>query len=516
MRMPHCFASLFILVIATTGGSTRADVTLPPFISDHMVLQRESKAPLWGTAAPGEKVTVRFRDQEQKTAADAEGKWRVELKGLKVGGPDDLIIAGKNTIKLTDVLVGDVWVGSGQSNMAGNVGGYAKNDPVLDGMRTTAYPHIRGCRANGAWTVSSPETNAGFSAILFAFAVKLNEDLNVPIGMMLGAVGGTPSGAWVSPEALAADQASQKLIAAYAETYPAALKKFDEVDLPRWKEGAEKAKAAGKEVGRTPAPPAKPGTVGGKEIGYLHAAHIKPFVGYGIRGVLWDQGEGGTQVGGVDQYTMMGALIRGWRNEWNVGEFPFIYVQKPSGGGCAWDNENPVTSQGQPFTLLPEAVPSVREGLYVENHVKIMTYPKVGMAISTDLGPFTHPVNKSGYGSRAATVALGLAYGKPVEYYGPVYDSHTVDGNTVRVKFTHVGKGLAFKHGDKLQGFAVAGDDKVFHWAEAKIDGDTVVLSSAEVAKPTAVRYGWGNNRTWANFFNQDGLPAVTFRTDAW
>lgn len=158
MRMPLCFASLFLLVVASTGGSTHADVTLPPFISGHMVLQRESKAPLWGTAAPGEKVTVCFRDQEQQATADADGKWRVELKGLKVGGPDDLIIEGKNTIKLTDVLVGDVWVGSGQSNMAGNVGGYAKNDPVLDKMRTTAYPQIRGCKANGAWTVSTPET----------------------------------------------------------------------------------------------------------------------------------------------------------------------------------------------------------------------------------------------------------------------------------------------------------------------------------------------------------------------
>jgi len=245
--------------------------------------------------------------------------------------------------------------------------------------------------------------------------------------------------------------------------------------------------------------------------------------------VLWDQGEARTQVGGVDQYTMMGALIRGWRNEWNAGDFPFIYVEKPSGNGCAWEAPpaagkppaaaaNPLPPVIQAFSALPAVVPSTKDGLYLEDYLKMMKYPNAGMVISTDLGAGIHPIIKSGYGARAAKVALGLAYGKSVEYYGPVYDSHTVEGSSVRVKFTHVGQGLGGGHSEKLQGFAVAGDDRVFHWAEAKIDGDTVVVSSAAVAKPVAVRYAWGslNNRTWANLFNGDRLPAVTFRTDAW
>jgi sialate O-acetylesterase len=519
MLAPRFFSLLVVCsFFASTGDSLRADVKLPPFFSDHMVLQRDGKAPIWGTAAAGEKVTVKFRDQTKDATADDKGAWRVELTGLKAGGPDELSVAGTNTITLKDVLVGEVWVGSGQSNMAGTVGttttGYAKDDPVLAAMAAKDYPQIRGCGARNGWSVAEAKNNPRFSAILFAFAVRLHQELDVPVGMMLGAVGGTPSGAWLSEAALAADAPSQQQMAKYVEEYPALVKKYEEVDLPRWRAAAEKLKADGKQVGREPPPPSKPGVVRDQKPGYLYEAHIRPFVGYGIRGTLWDQGESGTAVGGVDQYTLMGALINGWRKEWNQGDFTFIYVQKPSGNGCAWDYENPVTNQAQPFTNAPAAVPV--DGLYVETHVKIMNYPNTGMAISSDLGPFTHPLNKSGYGSRSAQVALGMAYGKPVEYYGPVYKSHAVDGDKVTITFTHLGQGLATKHGTKLQGFAIAGDDKKFVWADAKIDGDKVVLSSPTVKEPKAVRYAWSQNRTWANLFNKDGLPAVTFRTDSW
>ncbi|MCE9607741.1 MAG: sialate O-acetylesterase [Planctomycetia bacterium] len=520
MRLPRMFASSFSGIAAAVWlsvcGVASAEVKLPRFFSDHMVLQRETKAPLWGTAAAGEKITVRFRDQEQKTEADAKGNWRVEFTGLKAGGPDELTIAATNTITLKDILVGEVWVGSGQSNMQGAVVHYAPSDPELAKLAATAYPTIRGCTVSSGWNESNPKNNANFSAILFAFAVRVNEDLKVPVGMLLGAVGGTPSGAWVSQEAVAGDPEVQKQIAEYAKGYDALMKHYEEVDLPTWEKANAAAKAAGKPDVRKPAPYDKPGMVFTNLPGYLYDAYIRPFVGYGIRGVLWDQGESGTRLGGVDQTTLMGTLIRSWRAAWNVGDFAFIYVQKPSGNGCAWDVTNPVTSQAQRPSALPAAPPGTTDGLYVETHVKIMKYPNVGMAISSDLGPGVHPSNKSGYGSRAGAVALGMTYGKPIEYYGPLYASHTVEGDKVRVKFTHIGQGLAFKHGEKLQGFAIAGDDKVFRWAEAVIDGDTVVLSNAEVAKPTAVRYAWAHQRTWANLFNKDGLPAVTFRTDSW
>ncbi len=526
LRFPFLptLSCLLPAIVLSCALPATAEVAVPPFFSDHMVLQRETQAPIWGTAAPGEVVTVKFRGQEQQATADAAGKWNITFTSLKAGGPDELTIAGTNRLVLKDVLVGEVWIGSGQSNMAGAAAGYAKNDEELAKMVAAKHPQIRGfSNRSGGWQVSSPETNGAFSALLFSFAVKLHEELDVPVGMMLGAVGGTPSGAWLTPEALQASEACQAQMAEYAKTYDAQLKDFETRVLPAWQKAADAAKASGKTVGREPSPPGKPGTARGQQPGYLYAAHIQPFVGYGMRGVLWDQGESGTAIGGVDQYTLMGALISGWRKAWNNGQFAFIYVQKPSGGGCAWDPKNPVTAKAEAFASLPDnqsgaaITGRASQGAdYVENHVRIMNYPNVGMAISSDLGSGVHPTNKSGYGSRAATVALGMAYDKPGEYYGPIYNSHTIDGNEVHIKFDHVGQGLAMQHGDKLQGFAIAGDDKNFYWADARIDGDTVVVSSPKVAKPAAVRYAWSMNRPWANLFNKDGLPAVTFRTDSW
>ena len=225
--------------------------------------------------------------------------------------------------------------------------------------------------------------------------------------------------------------------------------------------------------------------------------------------------EFGTAITGVDQFNVMGALIKGWRKEWGQ-DFPFLYVQKTSGGGTAWNLDDPVTKNASKFSPLPAQVPGTVDGLYRELHIKIQQHPKTAMVISTDLGSGTHPTNKAGYGERAARVALGFVYDKPVEISGPLYASHAVDGNKVRVKFTHVGQGLAARHSDKLQGFMIAGADKKFSWADAVIDGDSVVVSNASVTKPVAVRYAWSGNAPWAYLFYKDGLPAQTFRTDDW
>ena len=496
--------------LALCAVSVPAAVKLPAVFSDHMVLQREQPAPIWGEAQPGAKVTVKFRDQEQTATADAQGHWRVKLAPLTAGGPDKMTVSGDSTVEFNDVLVGEVWVGSGQSNMAGGAGQYAKNDDVLAAAVAAApYARMRLARANKPWQEATPANVNGFSALLFYFGARLQKELDVPVGLLLGAVGGTPSGPWLSAEALKADPACQEAIKKHAPTfnYDEALKKYEQ-DLEKWKLAAAEAKEQQKRAPARPQPPAKPG----QQVGHLYEAHIRPFVGYGIRGVLWDQGESGTAVSGVDQYTLMGALINGWRREWQQGAFPFIYIQKPSGGGCAWDGSNAVTRKAEAFAPLPPQTPN--DGVYVETHVKIMTYPNTGMAISSDLGPGIHPVNKSGYAHRAADVALGMVYGRKVEYYGPVYASHKMDGDKVRVTFRHVGQGLACKSGDKLQGFAIAGADKVFQWADAQIDGDTVVLSCARVRQPAFVRYAWAGKRQWANLFNKDGLPAVPFRTD--
>jgi sialate O-acetylesterase len=515
-------SQMFWYVLASTGALfvpivARADVKLPPVLSSHMVLQRDLSTPIWGTAAPGEKVTVQFCDQTKSTEAGKDGKWLLKLDALKAGGPDQLTVRGNNTITLDDVLVGEVWVGSGQSNMDGSVKGYTQGDEVLAKAAEAApYARIRLIRGRGTWQEATPANVNGFSALLFAFGLRLQQELDVPVGLMLGAVGGTPSGFWLSEQAYNADAACREVVKKFAATYSfdEQQKKY-EAALAKWEKDADAAKKDNKKPPAKPQAPRKAGEAA-RKIGNLYEAHIRPLIPFGIRGVLWDQGESGTAITGVDQYTLMGALIRGWRAEWGQGDFPFLYVQKPSGGGCAFDPANPVTSKASPFAPLPAQVPNIQAGSYRENHIRIMRYPHTAMVTASDLGSGVHPTNKSGYGARAARVALGMVYGHKVEVYGPLYQGLQVEGDKVRIKFTHTGQGLVFSHGDKLQGFAVAGDNKVFHWADAVIDGDTVVVSSPKVAKPVAVRYAWGTEHPWANLFNKDGLPALPFRTDSW
>lgn len=494
------------------GGASgaMADVKPAALFSDHMVLQRDASVPVWGTASPNEAVTVSFRGQSKSTTADKEGKWSVKLDALTVGEPGQLVIKGNNTLTLNDVLVGEVWVGSGQSNMAGGAGGYAKGDEVLATIVAETHPQLRLYR-NG-WRVSGPDTNPGFSALMLSFGVRLQEQLKVPVGIMVGAVGGTPSGFWLSEEAFKSDPACAELVRKGLEKQDLKAK---EAAIAKWEKDNEERKKNGMPPLGKPTTALNPGESTGK-IGGLYQTFIKPFQPFGIRGVLWDQGESGTAIAGVDQYTLMGALIRGWRKEWGQGDFPFIYVQKESGAGCAIDPSNPMTNQARKFTPLPATVPGTAEGLYAETHIRIREYPLTAMATSTDLGQGVHPTNKSGYGARSAHVAMGLVYGGKEPIYGPTYKSHTVEGSSARVRFDNVGQGLVAAHAEQVQGFAIAGEDKVFHWATAKVDGDAIVLSSDKVAKPVAIRYAWGKVHPWANLFNKNGLPALTFRTDSW
>jgi len=502
-----------IALLVALSGIASADVKPNKMFSSHMVLQRDMAVPVWGAAAPGEKVTVAFRDQKKETTADKDGAWTVKLDPLKVGEPGALTVTGKNTVTFEDVLVGEVWVGSGQSNMAGGAGGYAKRDEVLAKMIAGGpYPQLR--LYQGAWNVADPKTSPRFSALCFSFGLPLQKALGVPVGLIVGAVGGTPSGRWLSPEMFAADAACQKAMGddasreAQKKKYEEALAKW-KVEMEKFKAVAAKAKAEGKKPPRGPRKPRGPAT-----IGDLYARYMAPVVPYGIRGVLWDQGESGTAVPAVDQFTMMGALIKGWRTTWGQGEFPFLYVQKPSGGGCAWDPENnAATRMANKFTAQPTKPNNVNDGSYRDHHVGIMRHPNTAMVTAVDLGSGVHPVNKSGYGVRASRVAMGFVYGKKVAIYGPLYASHKVEGGKVRIAYSHIGQGLATKYGDGLQGFEVAGKDGKWAWAKAAIDGDTVVVNCDAVPAPTQVRYAWNTrNRAWANLFNKDGLPALTFK----
>ena len=517
MNVTARHAAVCLMIVGLWAGFAAGEVAVDKMFSDHMVLQRDMAVPVWGTAGAGEKVTVAFRDQTKQVEADKDGKWVARLDAMKVGEPGKLTVSGgTGPIIFDDVVVGEVWLGSGQSNMAGGAGGYVKNDPVLAAMVAGGpYPKLRLYNRNG-WQQAEAGNINGFSALLFSFGLPLQKELDVPVGLVVGAVGGTPSGRWLSPEMLADDEACQALLtkAGIGSGDKAEQQAAYDKALAEWEKAAELAKKEGKKA------PAKPR--GPFKAGDLYAAHVKPVVPYAIRGVLWDQGESGTAVAAIDQFTMMGALIKGWRKVWGQGDFPFLYIQKPSGGNSAWDVNDPVTCKAEKLAPQPASPNAAGAGEYRELHIRIMGHPNTAMASAGDLGPGIHPTNKSGYGARACRVALGFVYGKQVEYYGPIYDSHSVEGKSIRVKFTHAA-GLAVPDGQKLQGFEIAGADGAYQWAEAKIEpstgsgqaGDTVIVSSDKVPAPVNVRYGWAQSHPWANLFNSAHLPALTFRTDS-
>ena len=526
MKFIRLLSPLYLLAAAT---GLHAEVKVSKVFTPHMVLQRGMAVPIWGTAAPGEQVTVKFAGQTQTAKADDKGGWKVALQPLKANADAQVLTIGDKQIE--DVLVGDVWIGSGQSNMDMPVASYIANDPVLAAAAGQTYPLIRLMRKepNAVWEQATPVSIPKFSALLFSFGFPLQKAIDVPLGLMVGAVGGTPSGYWLSEDMYRSDTACAEVVKKAAATY-----KYDDLmakynvdkakydqDLAIWKPLADAAKKEGKQPPPAPRGPqavGKAGEANSGKIGQLFEAFIRPYVGYAIKGVLWDQGESRTNIAAVDQVTLMGALIRGWRRDWGQGEFPFLYVEKPSGGGCAYDYANPMNRLADKFAPLPKTQPPGPALDYShEVFSQLMKYPNTHMVTSSDLGSGIHPPNKSGYGARAVQVALSTAYGAKSEYLGPRYQSFSLfGGDKIVLKFTHTGQGLTYKNGDKLQGFAIAGEDKKFAWAEATVEGNTLILTSKEVPHPVAARYAWSNTFPWANLFNKDGFPAQPFRTDEW
>ena len=514
-------ASFFSVVMAGTG------LALQPasHFSDRMVLQRDTIAPVWGTAAPGADVSIQLGNAKVSGKADAKGNWRIIFNGLKASHEDrDLIISSGDSKKIIkNVLVGDVWLGSGQSNMAGKVASYAKKDPTLAALVTKApYDSIR-LMQGGPKPSWKPATDAatvnGFSAIHFAFGQRLHTELNIPIGLIVGAVGGTPSGSWLPKEFFAKSKACKADIAQFAKGWDAAkATKSYEAKLAVWEKRAAESKAKGEKVkGRAPKPPVEPGeSIRGGHVGNLFDRYIRSSVGYGIRGVLWDQGEAGSGILGLDQHTSMSALIDGWRTLWGQGDFPFLFVQKPSGMGNAFSKENPITREANDFKPLPDISKAGNgQGRFLYTRL-MQDNPNAWMVPAIDLGSSIHPINKWGYGNRSAEIALQMEYKKPgVQAYGPIYQSHHVNGKNVTVIFSQTAGGLTLAHSETLQGFALAGEDGVWHWANAtRIAGDAVSVSAESVPKPRQVRFAFSQDRAWANLFNKAGLPALAFTTE--
>jgi sialate O-acetylesterase len=513
MKFATALTGLFFALCNLTV--LRADVKPAALFGDHMVLQQGMSVPVWGWADPGEAVTVSIAGQKQSATAGADRKWMVHLTNLKASSePMEMTIAGRNTIRIVDILVGEVWLGSGQSNMDFVVSGDTAKYPGMaqrfagvaneaEEIAAANCPKIREFRVPlktselpledvaGKWQVCTPATVPGFSAIAYLFSRDLQKAINQPIGFITSAYGASCAQAWVSKDVLESDARLGSIMDGFAKQVAA-------------------FKAAAAAAAENPAPPASEpaspagggrGTRGGGRGDPFRNQHspyvlwnamIKPIQPYAIRGVLWYQGESITE--GLQLYpVVMEHVIASWRQQWGQGEFPFYFVQLAAQDA----NSNR---------------PEVREA-----QAQALKVPNTAMAVAMDIGEKTnvHPKNKQDLCDRLARIARANVYGEKIEYSGPMYDSMQVEGQSIRVKFTHTGGGLAAKGGD-LKWFQIAGADKNFVEATAKIDGNTIVVSAPGVTAPVAVRYAWNRWPEGANLYNRDGLPAPQFRSDDW
>lgn len=498
--------------LAWTADAARADVKLPAIFTDHMVLQQGQKNRVWGKADAGEAVTVAIAGQSHATKAGADGKWLVQLEPLPVGGPHVLSIKGKNAVDIQDVLVGEVWICSGQSNMQWSIN--ASTDADLERLAAN-FPKIRLISVPqvgtqdpkddfvGKWAVCTPETVASFSAVGYFFGRQLHQTLNVPIGLINDAWGGSACEAWIRRDILAADEKYKPLMDRWAETEkrladPAVGVEYEQ-KVRDWEKAAADAKAAGK-----PAPP-RPGDpravlYGNSRPGNIYNGVLKPTIGYGIRGAIWYQGE--SNASRAYQYRdLFPLMIQSWRDEWGQGDFPFYYVQLAD-----FRAEKPEPADSD-WAELREA--------------QTMTMSKlknVGEAVIIDIGEGKdiHPKNKQDVGKRLARWALAKDYGVAVPHRSPTYKSLEKQGQKIVLTFDYVDGGFRPFDVAEPRGFAIAGEDKKFVWAQAKITGpNTVEVWSDAVANPVAVRYAWADNPV-CNMFSGVGLPLTPFRTDDW
>ncbi len=496
-------------IIALLSTATWADIRLPSVVGDNMVLQSGAKACLWGWADPGEMVRLKvsWHRMERRTQADADGHWMFKVKTPPAGGPYNITLEGNNVITLRNILVGEVWVCSGQSNMQMTVQSSAN---ATDEIASAKYPKIRlftvprkvantpqdDC--DGSWVECSPETVPGFSAVGYFFGRYLYNQLDTPIGLIHTSWGGTPAEAWTSGAMMKSDADFAPILERYKEAvanYPQAMVQYKE-RVEKWQKDSEQAKAEGKPAPRRPYAPLGPGHP--HSPSGLYNAMIVPLLPYTIQGAIWYQGE--SNAGRAYQYRkLFPAMIESWRQNWNEGQFPFLFVQLAN---YRQTKDEPAESD---WAELREA------------QTMTLDLPNTGMAVIIDIGEANdiHPKNKQDVGKRLALWALAKTYGQDIVYSGPLYESMDIKDGKVVLHFDHVDGGLLAQGGAPLQGFAVAGEDRKFVWADAQIEGNTVVVSSEDIASPVAVRYAWADNPV-CNLYNQAGLPASPFRTDDW
>lgn len=505
-----------LLVALLFTSVLKAAVAPSPLFQDHAVLQRDKPIPVWGAAAPGEKVSVSFAGQSAATVADASGRWRVDLAPLPATStPGELVIRGENIVTLNDVVVGEVWLASGQSNMEWPV--RDTHDADLERL-TARHPLIREIKVKrtavdspaatfeGSWRVATPDTISTFSAVAYAYARELHFALDVPIGIVNSSWGGTPVEAWMSPSALDSDPAFAVVSERWSKVladYPA-QKAAHDIAHAAWREARAAAQGRGERF-TTPEPRAPMGPGSSHAPATLHHGMIHPLLPYALRGAIWYQGE--TNAGRASEYhALFSAMIRGWRADFGQGDLPFYWVQlaayRASGGD---NNEWAFLREAQDRTL---ALPATGQAVILDSAV-------------SDYGDI-HPRAKLPVGRRLARLALARTYGfADLADSGPRFAGAELvaatDSAPAALRVTFQPEGRRLRHpARELTGFEIAGEDRVFHPASARIDsGRAVIISSPAVTSPVAVRYAWKN---WPEAGLQDdlGLPVPPFRSDNW
>ena len=470
-------------------------------LSNHMVLQRDKPIHIWGWSDPGEKVSVTFHGISRAVTGDSLGNWSLFLPSESSGGPYQIIVTGSNKIVLDDILVGDVWFASGQSNMEFPLKGFP-GAPLKNSAEEIAHagqPQIRLLNIphktadfplfNSAtsWTVCSPETAANFSAVAYFFGRELAARERVPIGLIDSTWGGTVAEAWMSLQGISADAGLMPVFATRARM----MQTQGEMAAILTKEKREDL--AAKQAGQAPPSHTWHPAPESWAPAALFNGMVAPVTPYPIKGVIWYQGESNSKLAFAPMYAkLFPALIADWRAQWHEGSFSFLFVQISS-----------FTSNAtEAWAVIREAQ---RRSLAVAN---------TAMAVTIDIGDpeNVHPPDKQTVGVRLALAARAVAYGENIEYSGPLFRQAVPDGDGVRVWFDHTAHGLVVK-GDAQQGFEIAGEDGRFVPATARIDGETVIVSNAQVTDPKNVRYGWANAPV-VNLFNSEGLPASPFTSE--
>jgi len=506
------YSCLAVLVFLSSIAC--AQISLPSIISDNMVLQADTNAPIWGKASPKSKITIAcsWNKTPVTVESDEQGKWMAAVPTPNKGKSCTInITCGKENRTITNILIGQVWLCSGQSNMKRMVKEANNADKEL---KAAKFPNIRLFTVKrktsreplddcfGQWVECNPENTADFSAVGYYFGRELYKKLGTPVGLINSSYGGTPAQGWTRKEILEKDPVLKKYIETDAnneankEIY---LKQYAET-LNKWKKYVIKAVAETKPAASKPKQPTQ--LRESYKCANLYNAMINPLIPFTIKGVIWYQGESNAGDFIADDALMyrklLPAMITNWRSDWKQGDFPFYYVQ--------------LAAYGSTDLTVPPA--DSQWAVLRESQTMALSVPNTGMAIAMDIGEANdiHPKNKQDVGKRLALWALAKDYGKNVVYSGPLYKEMKIEGDKIRISFEYADSGLKSK-GKTLKGFAIAGNDGKFVWANAKIDGKTVLVWSEQVKNPTNVRYGWAN---WmeCNLYNKNNLPASPFRTD--